>query len=113
MDATFRFRRQSCRPLWDATVRLTATASSGFTVRSSQNVSDSLSPDKLRAVILGVASAYAALEVADPVSVVVQEVIDHSGTTSELGLNVCAEAAAFQLLGFPERAPFPGVFSEA
>ena len=29
-----------------------------------------------------------------------------------MAVAICAEAAMFQLLGFPELAPFPGVFGE-
>jgi len=113
MEATFRYRRQSCRPLWDVTVRLEAERADGFSVKISPNVQDAFSEEMQRAAMLGIASAFASLDSIEPVMVTVLEVVDHSGSTSEMGLNICAEAAMFQILGSPERAPFPGVFDEA
>ena len=113
MNASFRFRRQSCKPLLDVTVRLTAEPASGFTVRISPSVLNSLEPPMIRAVVLGVASAFVAIESVQPVAVSVIEVTDHSGSTSELGLNTCAAGAAYHLLGFPELAPHSGATAEA
>jgi hypothetical protein len=49
-----------------------------------------------------------------PLSVVVTSITDHSGKTGDLGYKICGEAAMYHLLGFPERAPFPGyVLGEA
>ena len=113
MEATFRYRRQSCRPLWDVSVRLESEQADGFRVKMSPNVQDAFAQEMQRAAALGVASAFASIDSIEPVMVTVVEVVDHSGSTSEMGLYICAEAAMFQILGLPERAPFPGVFDEA
>lgn len=89
-----------------------AARTDGFRVKIDPVVQGALSPEMQRAAALGVGSAFVSLDSVEPIEVTVREVIDHSGSTSEMAVAICAEAAMFQLLGFPELAPFPGVFGE-
>jgi len=113
MDAEFRFRRQSCRPLWDVSVQLSALPAKDLSVTAVPIVAESIAPGALRAVLLGISSACSSVDGLRPLSISVVGVIDHSGTTSELGFKACAEGATYHLLGFPDRAPASGISPEA
>jgi len=113
MDTEFRFRRQSCRPLWDVSVRLTAMPAKALSVSADPRVTESIAPGALRAVLLGITTACSSVDDLQPFSISVVGIMDHSGTTSDLGFKACAEGAAYHLLGLPDRAPASGISPEA
>ena len=94
-------------------MRLIATPADRLSTTAAPGIAEALEPRMLRAVMLGIASAFASIDSVPPVLVTVAAVTDHSGSTSELGLNLCAEGVAYHLLGFPERAPRSGVTAGA
>lgn len=112
MESSFRFRRQSCRPLTDVSVRLTAAPSAKFAVAFSDQISMTVSPDFLQAVVRGVRAACNDLDFEPELAVTIEGVTDNCGTSTEFGFKICGEAAMHHLLGFPERAPSPGVFPD-
>ena len=82
-------------------------------VRSDKAVVDTLAPELLRAIVLGVTRAYSSIAGLQPLCITVVGAKDHSGTSSELAFKTCAEGATYHLLGFPDRAPPSGVQAEA
>jgi hypothetical protein len=106
MQSEFRFTRQGCGPRIDAFVRLSATEAQEFSVLTRPGIGSGY--EAVDAVTLGVRGAYASIDQAPPLAVIVEAISDHSGETSPLGFKICGEAAMFRLLGLPDRAPFPG-----
>ena len=113
LDAYFRFRRQGCRPLSDASVRLTAVDASTFSVTAADSVKGSAPPERLKAVFTGVSTAYASVDPPKAMAILVVEVSDNSGTTEDPLFSACAAGATYHLLGVPELAPPSGVPEEA
>lgn len=107
MKGQFRFTRHGCGPSHDVSVHLLAEQADAFSVVAEPQLALTVAPSNLRAVVLGVHSAYSAAEPLPPLAVTVVAVTDHSGATGDLGFKICGEAAMQHLLGFPEKAPFP------
>jgi hypothetical protein len=106
MHAEFRFTRYGCGAHIDAYVKLSACLAESSSVVASAAL---ISPiTHVQAALAGVASAVAAVPGHSPLSIVVEELTEPSGPTGDLSFKVAAEAAAYHLLGVPEKAPFPG-----
>ena len=112
LEASFRFRRQGCRPLQDSSVKLSAVAASTFSVTASGSAQECVPPETMKAVLVGVSAAYASVDPTQAIAILVVEVTDLSGTTDEMAFSACAAGATYHLLGFPERAPPSGIFPE-
>lgn len=108
MHSEFRFTRHGCQPTYDVTVRLAAEVATRFSIEFEPELHRTHAPSVLHAMALGLNAAYSAVQSPEAIAVRVMHIIDHSGVTGQLGFKICGEAAMYHLLGFPERAPFPG-----
>jgi len=106
MHADFRFTRFGCGPRIDAYARLSACPAASTSVLPSPELQ--ALPAQIQAALAGVASALSAVPGHAGIAIVVEELAEPSGPTGNLAFKVAAEAAAYRLLGVPEKAPFPG-----
>lgn len=108
MHSEFRYTRHGRQPTYDVTVRLAAEVATRFSIEFEPELHRAHAPSVLHAVALGLNAAYSAVQSQEAIAITIMHIIDHSGVTGQLGFKICGEAAMYHLLGFPERAPFPG-----
>jgi len=106
MEAKFRYARRYSGKHYDVSVWIAAESSGQISIQFVPEVE--LQPSQLRAIELGLLSAWETSPLSQPLSITVVDATDHSGVTGDMGYMICAEAAMHHLLGCPEKAPFPG-----